>query len=160
VTIQEDKDLLLKRVQIFVAILAGITTLVIGVYNVKKNVFAGNGNLTAIVRSDKGSPVSNARVDLYNSQNALVNASETNSEGRYVGKDLEAGSYVLKVTAGGYEPQVATVYIKEKRSTDLDVVLRSGQNRPGGQLQSALEEAGASWIQKLGKPKAETADQK
>lgn len=41
--IEETKhDLFLKRMQITVAILAGITTLILGIYNVKKNVFSKN----------------------------------------------------------------------------------------------------------------------
>jgi hypothetical protein len=150
---ESKNDVLLKRIQITIAILAGLATLIVGIYNVRKNLFAGNGNIIAMVRSDKGTAVAGAHVDLYNTQNALINASEADGEGRYESKDLESGSYILKVTASGYEPQVATVYVKEKRNTELQLTLRSGSGRQGAPIQSALEEVGASWIKNLGKPK-------
>lgn len=150
---ESKNDVLLKRVQVTIAILAGLATLIVGVYNVRKNLFAGNGNIVAIIRSDKGPAIAGANVDLYNAQNALLNASEADREGRYESKDVEAGTYILKVTAAGFEPQVATVYVKEKRNTELQLTLRSGSGRQGAPLQSALEEVGASWIQKLGKAK-------
>ena len=80
-------------------------------------------------------------------------------------KDLEPGSYILKVRRGGFEPQVATVSVASKKTTDLELVLRSristqappspeataSPQAEGNALRSALEEAGASWIKSLGK---------
>jgi hypothetical protein len=116
-------------------------------------------------------------VELLTSQNVLLGTSETDRGGRYVKKDLEPGSYILKVRRGGFEPQVATVSVASKKTTDLELVLRSristqAPPRPqaaassqappsphataspqgeGNALRSALEEVGASWIKSLDK---------
>jgi len=78
---------------------------------------------------------------------------------------LEPGSYVLKVSRAAFEPKVATVSVTSKKTTDLELVLKSrsrGQastraeaasSSPahGSAIRSALEETGASWIKNFGK---------
>ena len=143
--------------------------------------FSSPGGISAVVRAQGGAPVSRANVELLTSQNVLLGTSETDRGGRYVKKDLEPGSYILKVRRGGFEPEVATVSVASKKTTDLELVLRSRistqappspqaaaspqappspEARPpkraspqaeGNALRSALEEAGASWIKSLGK---------
>lgn len=157
-------DLLLKRVQITIAILAGITTLMIGVYNVKKNIFekSGTGQIELTVKSDQGGNVPSARVEIYNTQNALIAASQTDGEGVFKRESLDAASYLLKVSARGFEPEAATVQVNSKRTTSLDISLRpisapaqdfsssTSSDRPAPtKIQSALEDVGASWIKKL-----------
>jgi hypothetical protein len=171
-------DLWLKRVNTWIAILGGSVASLAGAYNFYPSVFpAAPGDISAVVRSQGGAPVSRAHVELLTSQNVLLAASETNREGRYVKKDVEPGSYILKVTRGGFEPQVATVSVAPKKTTDLELVLRSRSRTQvaasaqapaspqasatpqvaaspepqGSPLRSALEEAGASWIKNLAK---------
>ncbi len=159
-------DLLLKRAQITIAILAGVTTLVIGVYNVKKNVLtpSGPGKMSLSVRADDGPPVSGAFLELYNSQNTLVSSESASREGLYEKEGLESGGYFLKTSKAGFEPQGISLQVSPNKTTRLEIVLRKNVDGPkaeaGSPLRSALEETGASWIKSLGKAKPETADQK
>jgi hypothetical protein len=104
-------------------------------------------------------------VELLTSQNVLLVTSETDRDGRYVKKDLEPGSYILKVSRAALEPQVAKVSVASKKTTDLELVLRfrsraqaptspqaaSTSQPQGDAIRSALEETGAAWIKDLGK---------
>ena len=159
--VEETKhDLYLKRIQVILAILGALAAVIVGFYNVRKNVFNDNspGALALSVRSDQGQSVASAHLELYDSQNAAVASSATASNGSYTDKDLAAGSYILKVSANGYEPQAATIKIDPKKTTHLELVLRSlaGVKSAGSPIQSALEDVGASWIKKIGKT-ADTA---
>jgi Carboxypeptidase regulatory-like domain len=166
-------DLWLKRINTWIAILGSSVASVVGVYNFSPTSFfaPATGDISAFVRTQSGTPVSRAHVELLTSQNVLLGASETDRDGRYLKKELEAGSYTLKVTRGGFEPQIATVNVASKKTTDLELVLRSrsraqapsslqasggsqapaAPQAPGSPIRSALEEAGASWIRNLGK---------
>ncbi|SRR5713226_723700 len=162
-------DLWLKRINTSIAILGGSIASIAGAFNYYPSFFgAGPGNIAAVVRAQGGAPVSRAHVELLTSQNVFVGTAETDRDGRYVKKELEPGSYILKVSRGGYEPEVATVSVSAKKTTDLELVLRArsrGQAppaqaaagppapgpAPGNPLRSALEETGAAWIKNLGK---------
>lgn len=156
--VEETKhDLILKRIQVIIAILGGLAAVIIGFYNVKKNLFPDNalGAVLISVRSAQGSSVSPAYLELYDSQNAIVASAQTSADGGYANKDLLAGSYLLKITAINYEPQAATIKIDPKKTTRLDIILRSLPNAnaqaAASPIKSALEDAGASWIKKLAK---------
>lgn len=152
-------DLWLKRAQIAVGILAGVATLIVGIYNVKKTVFSGGkGELAVTVVSGAGKAMSRPHVDLYGADNALLRSTEGGEDGKFLQKDLDAGSYNVKISHDGFESQTLTVRVDPKRTTDLDVTLQPlpGHSSTGSQIQSALDEVGASWIKNLGKPK--TAD--
>jgi hypothetical protein len=161
-------DLWLKRINTWIAIVGGSVASLAGAYNFLP---AAPGDISAVVRAQGGAPVSRAHVELMTSQNVLLGASETDRDGRYVKKELEPGSYILKVSRGGFEPEVATVSVASKKTTDLQLVLRSrsrtqAQASPqppvtpqaqgstqaqGSAIRSALEETGASWIKSFGK---------
>ena len=117
-------DLWLKRINTWIAILASSIASLAGAYNFYPSFFsAAPGDISAVVRAQGGAPVSRAYVELLTSQNVLLGAAETDRGGRYVKKDLEPGSYILKVRRGGFEPQVATVSVASKKTTDLELVL-------------------------------------
>jgi Carboxypeptidase regulatory-like domain len=173
-------DLWLKRINTWIGILGGSVASVAGAYNFLPSSFpAAPGNIAAVVREQGGAPVPRAHVELLTSQNVLLVTSETDRDGRYVKKDLEPGSYILKVSRAALEPQVAKVSVASKKTTDLELVLRfrsraqappspqagtpqaQGNARPqaastpqveGNAIRSALEETGAAWIKSLGKP--------
>ncbi len=150
------QDLLLKRVQVTIAILGGLIAVAVGGYNLKKNMLgSGNGDIVLVVQSDKRASLEGAYVELFNSQNALVNAARTDRQGHYEKKGVPAGGYILKVSREGFEPQAVTAQVDPNKSTDLEMVLRSlGQTAAGSPIRSALEEAGASWIKNLNKEKS------
>ena len=160
-------DLWLKRINTWIAILGGSVASLAGAYNFSPAFFpAAPGDMTAVVRAQSGAPVSRAHVELLTAQNVLLGTSETDRDGRYVKKDLEPGGYILKVSRRGFEPQVATVNVTSKKTTDLELVLRfrsrtqapaspqaaASPQAQDSTLRSALEETGASWIKSFGKP--------
>ena len=151
-------DLFLKRAQVTVAILAGLATLILSVYNVKKSVFTDNlpGSVALTVKTDNGRLLRGAYVQLFNSQNVLINAAETRGSGEYGYKDILPGSYIVKISKDGFEPAMMTAQIDSKKTTSLDFILKALSRPAGGQaspvsnpLKAALEDAGASWIRKV-----------
>ena len=134
---------------------------------------ACSGPHRGCVREQGGSPVARAHVEILTSENVLLAASETDRNGRFIKKDLEAGSYIVNVSRKAFEPQTAKVSIASKKTTDLDLVLRSRSraevpNNPqptaisqpeatsqpeGSAIRSALEETGAAWIKNLSNPR-------
>jgi hypothetical protein len=155
-------DLWLKRINTWIGILGGSVASVVGAYNFFPS---GPGDIAAVVREQGGAPVPRAHVELLNSQNVLLGTSETDRRGRYVKKDLEPGSYILKVSRVAFEPEVAAVSVTSKNTTDLELVLKSRSRAQastraeaastfpvqGNAIRSALEETGASWIKNFGK---------
>lgn len=166
-------DLWLKRINTWIAIVGGSVASVAGTYNFLPSFLpAAPGHIAAVIREQGGTPVARAHVELLTSDNVLLAASETDRNGRFIRKDLEAGSYIVKVSRAAFEPQTAKVSIASKKTTDLDLVLRSRPraqvpNSPqpaaisnpqsaaisqpdGSAIRSALEETGAAWIKNLG----------
>jgi Carboxypeptidase regulatory-like domain len=164
-------DLWLKRINTWIAILGGSVASIAGTYNLPSFFSPAPGHIAAVVREQGGTPVPRAHVELLTSENVLLAASETDRNGRFIRKDLEAGSYIVKVSRPAFEPQTAKVSIASKKTTDLDLVLRSrpraqipnspqpaavSNPRPatisqpdGSAIRSALEETGAAWIKSL-----------
>jgi len=161
-------DLWLKRINTWIGIVGGSIASIAGAYNFLPSVFStAQCDIAAIVREQGGAPVARAHVELLNSQNTLLGTSETDRDGRYVKKELEPGSYIVKVRREGFQPQVATVSVVSKKTTDLEFVLRSrsraqtpsspqaasaSQAAQGNAIRSALEETGAAWIKNLASP--------
>jgi hypothetical protein len=162
-------DLWLKRINTWIAILGGSVASVAGTYNFLPSFFSpAPGHIAAVIREQGGTPVARAHIELLSSDNVLLAASETDRNGRFIRKDLEAGSYIVKVSRAAFEPQTAKVSIASKKTTDLDLVLRSrpraqvpkspepNSQQPraisqpeGSAIRSALEETGAAWIKNL-----------
>ena len=155
-------DLWAKRINTWIGILGGSVAFVVGAHNFLP---PDPGEIAAVVREQGGAPVPHAHVELLTSQNVLLGASETDRSGRYAKKDLEPGSYILKVSRAAFEPQVAKVSVASKKTTDLELVLRfrsraqappspqaaSTSQAQGNTIRSAIEETGATWIKNLGK---------
>jgi len=155
-------DLWLKRINTWIGIIGGSVASLVGAYNFFPS---APGEIAAVVREQGGTPVARARVELLTSQNVLLGASETDRNGRYIQKDVQPGSYILKVGREAFDPQIATVSVGSKKTTDLELVLtrRSGAQAStraratstsyssGDPIRSALEETGASWIKNLAK---------
>ena len=157
---QTRHDLWLKRINTWIGIFGGSIASVVGAYNL---IPRAPGEIAAVVREQGGTPVPRAHVELLTSQNVLLGNAETDRSGRYIKKDLEPGSYILKVSRAAFEPQVTTVSVASKKTTDLELVLRSRSRNQastssqavrasltqGDPIRSALEETGASLIKSL-----------
>ncbi|HEY1236510.1 MAG TPA: carboxypeptidase-like regulatory domain-containing protein [Candidatus Binatia bacterium] len=155
-------DLWLKRINTWIGILGGSVASLVGAYNFFPS---APGNIAAVVREQSRTPIAHAHVELLTSQNVLLGTSETDRNGRYMQKDLQPGSYILKVGREAFDPQVATVSVGSKKTTDLELILtrRGGAQAStraratstlysqGDPIRSALEETGASWIKSLAK---------
>jgi len=146
-------DLWLKRINTWIGILGGSIASLVGAYNFFPS---APGEIAAVVREQGGAPVPRAHVELLTAQNVLLGNAETDRNGRFLKKDLEPGSYILKVSRGTFEPQIATVSVASKKTTDLELVLRSRRTQkpvttrpPADPIRSALEETGASLIKGL-----------
>jgi hypothetical protein len=152
-------DLWLKRINTWIAILGGSVASLAGVYNFYPSFFpAAPGNISAVVRAHGGAPVSRVHVELLTSQNVLLGASDTDRAGRYVKKDLEPGSYMLKVSRGGFEPQVARVSVASKKTTDLELVLRTRiRSQAPATPQPATTQQSATSSQPAASPQAQAS---
>jgi hypothetical protein len=156
-------DLWLKRLNTWIGIIAASLASVGGAYSFMPR---APGEIAAVVREQGGAPVARAHVELLTSENVLLGASDTDRRGRYVKKDLEPGSYILKVSRAAFEPQVAKVSVASKKTTDLEFVMRSRSHAQaptdlqaastslvqGNAIRSAIEDSGAAWIKSLGQP--------
>jgi Carboxypeptidase regulatory-like domain len=156
-------DLWLKRINTWIGIIAASLASVGGAYSFMPR---APGEIAAVVREQGGAPVPRAHVELLTSENVLLGASETDRRGHYVKKDLEPGSYILKVSRAAFEPQVAKVSVTSKKTTDLEFVMRSRSHAQArtnplaastslaqdNAIRSAIEDTGAAWIKSLGKP--------
>ena len=157
-------DLWAKRIHTWIGILGGSIASLAAAYNFLPSfVPAASGDIAAVVREQSGAPVPRAHVELLSSQNILLGTSETDHNGRYVKKDLQPGSYILKVRRGSLEPQFAVVNVTSKNTTDLDLILKDRNHAraptipqatstsltQGNTIRSALEETGAAWVKSL-----------
>jgi len=133
-------DLWLKRINTWIGILGGSVASIAGAYNFLPSFFpAAPGDIAAVVREQGGAPVPRAHVELLTSQNVLLGTSETDRDGRYVKKDVEPGSYILKVSRAAFEPQVAKVSVASKKTTDLGIGFKIPEPRPSPAESSSRE---------------------
>lgn len=174
--LESKKDTVLKRTQLVIAILAGLATLAVGAYNVKKTFFAptGPGELSLQVRAEDGRGIGRATVQITRAQGALVTSSKTDSSGRYELDDLEPTNYSLKVSKSGFEPESVVFEIEPARTTELEIELKAifvpvavpaptapqpQQSQPQPSvLRNTVEELGASWLKTLASPKSKPED--
>ncbi len=161
--VEETKhDLLLKRAQITIAILVGLVSLIAAVYNVKNNILSDKspGKISVTVVSQERQVVGGAHVEFLNAQGALVDTGETNRGGQCVAENLPPGGYTVKVSHPSFEPELVTIQVSPRKTTDAALVLKvlpQGQQAPASPIKSALEEAGASWIKKITRAPSKTA---
>jgi hypothetical protein len=148
-------EVFLKKIQLWIAVLAGATTLIVGAYNVKKIFFsaqASPGDLLLTAQTWQGSPLQGVRIEVYDSQNALIGSSKTSAAGQLTKQRLEAGNYLVKAQKDGFEPQVLPVRVISKKTTEVDLVLTAAGAKPEAvnPIKSALEETGAAFIRNFG----------
>lgn len=149
-------DKVLKRVQLWVAVLAGVITLSIGVYNAKKLFFSekGPGRLALEVRAENGRGVSGASVQIMRAQGAVVVSSETNAGGDFSRSGLEPGNYTVKVSKTDFESETIFFTAEPGRTAELEIKLKPVSSS----IRTTVEEIGSSWIKAFASPKTKTED--
>ena len=82
-----------------------------------------SGSLTGVVKDPSGAAVPNAKAVLTDQDKGFTYASVTDTEGRYVLRNLPPGSYSLKVTATGmrpYSPPPLTLTVGQNAEANVD----------------------------------------
>ena len=149
-------DKVLKRFQLWVAVLAGIITLSIGLYNAK-NLFLTEkrpGNLALEVRAEDGRGASGASVEIMRAQGAVVVSSKTDAQGNYDRSELEPGNYTVKVSKAGFESETVFFTVEPGRTAELEIKLKPASSA----IRNTVEEIGASWIKALASPKTKSEE--
>ncbi len=105
----------LTAVNTLVATLAGIISIMGGLYSLKNSIFQtqqGEGVLAGIVRDEAiARPLKEASVEISNISNFVVSTLYTDQGGRYETGKLKEGPYVVKVSAVRHVSQVKTVTV-------------------------------------------------
>jgi hypothetical protein len=120
----------LSRIQAVVATLAGITSLVGGVFSVVQ--FAGPGKtgaLVATVQAADSRAVTDATVEVLTVENALVATLKPDSAGQ-VTRELNEGVYVVRVSHPRYAAEVRRIQVQPQQTIEVKTTLRSGSSSP------------------------------
>ncbi len=143
---------ILKRTQLWLAVLAGLVTFIIGAYNIKNVVFAkkGPGTVAIAVQAENGQPIPKATIEITKVQGGVVSSSNTGADGKYEPQKLEPGNYSLKATKTNFQPENLFFAIEPGHTTQLDLKLKP----TSASIRSAVEEVGANWIKEFGTPRA------
>lgn len=150
----------LTHLQTTIAILVGIVTLIGGLYSIKKNVFSEklNGDLKGFIK-DKISQkyISGVTIEIYDSSNALIESLLSDSSGIFQKKNLKEGAYTVKIISPKYEPDLKTVSIIGKETTDVAFNLAPIEKGKSA-VAKAIEEKAAELIKNFGKEPPKPAE--
>jgi hypothetical protein len=109
-----------------VALLAGMISIVGGVYTLKNNFFPSQtyGGIEGIVRDEKlAKPLWLAPVEISASDGAVVSSVTTDKEGHYLVEKLPTGSYEVKFSAPLHKTQTKTVRIEKNLTASVHIDL-------------------------------------
>ena len=122
----------LHIVNMVVALIAGIISIVGGIYSLKANVFSSNnGSVQGTVLDDKiAKPLWHAAVEVSESDAPLISTTETNENGGYSFKALKKGDYVVKVSAPFHKPQAKAVKVERNRVSVINFDLTPLPHEP------------------------------
>ncbi len=155
---QESKhDKVMKKIQLWVAVLAGVITLSIGVYNAKNIFFSekGSGRLSLEIRAENGKGVAATAVEIMGAQGAAVASSETDADGNFKRSGLQPGNYTVKILKASFQPEAVVFTIEPGQTTELEIKLKPVASSA---IRSAVEEIGASWLKAIASPKPKPAE--
>jgi hypothetical protein len=92
------------------------------------NAQSAGATLTGVITDKSGALVSNAKVQIKNTDNGQVREVETNSAGLYSAPNLQPGPYEVKVTAAGFtSAQQKGVVLNVGTEQALNITLQLGQ---------------------------------
>ena len=149
-------DKVLKRTQMWVAVLAGFCTLVVGAYNAKNIFFTkkGPGEVHIEVRADNGQVVPQASIEIAKAQGGVVASADTRADGTYEKKGLDPGNYSLKIIKPNFQPESVFFSVEPAQTAELNIRLKPASSS----IRSAVEEVGASWLKQIATPKSKTEE--
>lgn len=116
----------LHMTNLIVATLAGIISIVGGIYSLKATVFSSQayGSLQGVVRDEKiAKPLLLAKVEITTPDGAVVNTVDTNQEGHYLVETIKAGNYLVKFSAPRHITQSETIKIEKNLTSTINVDL-------------------------------------
>ncbi len=116
----------LHMMNLVVAMLAGIISIVGGTYTIKNNFFPTQsyGSLQGVIRDGKlAKPLWLASVEVSTTDGAVVNTATTDKEGHYSIDPVKTGSYEVKFSATLHRNQVKTVKIEKELTSTINVDL-------------------------------------
>jgi len=113
----------LHVMNLIVATIAGLISIVGGVYTLNSTVFSTPkyGSLEGIVRDEKlAKPLWLTSVEVSAPDGLVVDTVKTNGDGRYQIQSIKEGAYVIKVAAPLHINQTKNVTIERKRTSTID----------------------------------------
>ncbi len=121
----------LHVINLVIALIAGLISIVGGVYSLKANIFSGgSGSLQGTVLDEKiAKPLWHAAIEVSDLDGSLIDTADTDEDGGYLFKTLKKGSYTLKVSAPLHTVQAKTIKIEPKKTTliNFDLVPLSSE---------------------------------
>lgn len=113
----------LQALNMTVATLAGIISIVGGVYSLKMNFFqppVAYGELLGFVRDERlAKPLRSATVEVLDDSGSVLATLSTDENGRYFMKDLKEGRYEVKASAVYHDPEERIVSIQKKQTSTV-----------------------------------------
>jgi hypothetical protein len=116
----------LHVMNLVVALLAGMISIVGGVYTLKNNFFPSQtyGGIEGIVRDEKlAKPLWLAPVEISTAEGAVVSSVTTDKEGHYLVEKLPTGSYEVKFSAPMHKSESKTVRIEKNLTASVHIDL-------------------------------------
>ena len=120
----------LQTFNLAVAAIAGILSIVGGVYSLKTNVFASSasGSFKGIVRDQAlAKPLWLSSIEVTDEKGHLVDSAESGEDGAYLIKDLKEGDYLVKVSAPRHANRSKPVKIEKGKTASVNFDLAPEQ---------------------------------
>lgn len=124
----------LHSLNLIIALVAGLVSIVGGIYSLKMNVLTPKtGSLQGIIRDEAiAKPLWLTPVEISEPGGAIIATIDTNKDGRYTLDPLKAGDYIIKVRAPRHKAQEKNVkiYAAMSATVNFDLVPEEEQQIP------------------------------
>lgn len=101
------------------------------------------GEVTGVIKDDKGQPIKNAYVKVFDTEFNPINHTKTNNLGEYAIYDIKHGTYVVGVDAEGFKLAVKpTCVVAEGSNPVINIALEADEESVKGYIQGRVRVAG------------------